>query len=79
MKLATQKNESSAAPGWLSQLSIRLLVLAQVMISWFLSSSPRLGSALSSQSLLGDSFSPSLSAPPPLSLSLSLSLSLINK
>ena len=41
------------APGWLSQLSIELLVLAQVMISWFMRSSPTLGSVLTLQSLLG--------------------------
>ena len=56
---------------------------AQVMISWFVSSSPMSGSVLTAQSLepASDSVSPSLSAPPllVLSLSLSLSLSLTNK
>ena len=33
-------------PGWLSQLNVRLLVLAWVMISWFVESSPVSGSAL---------------------------------
>ena len=51
------------APGWLSQLSVRLLILAQVMISQFLSSSPTLGSMLTVQSLLGI-LSRLLSAPP---------------
>ena len=44
---------SKGAPGWLSRLSIQLLVWAQVMISRFVSSSPTLSSALTSQSLLG--------------------------
>ena len=56
---------------------------AQVMISWFMGSSPALGSVLTTQSLepASDSVSPSLSAPPLLALTLSLSLSLskVNK
>ena len=52
-------------PGWLSQLSIQLLIEAQVMISQFVESSPVLGSALAEWSLLGI-LSPSLSALPPL-------------
>ena len=40
-------------PGWLSRLSIRLLILAQVMISRFGSSSPTSASVLVVQSLLG--------------------------
>ena len=49
---------------------------AQVMISWFMSSSPASGSVLTAQSLepASDSVSPSFSAPPPLVLCLSLSL-----
>ena len=45
--------------------------LAQVMISWFMSSSPTLGSVLTAQSLEPalDSVSPFLSNPPLLSLS----------
>ena len=73
------KNKSDLrAPGWLSQLSP---TLAQVMILWFLSSSPVLGSVLTAQSLepASDSVSPSLSAPPLVVLSLSLSLSLSQK
>ena len=48
---------------------------AQVMISWFVSSSPTSGSLLTAQSLepASESVSPSLSAPVPLMLSLSLS------
>ena len=57
-------------PGWLSQLSILLLIsiLAQVMISWFASSSTTWGSVLTALSLepASDSVSPSLSAPLPL-------------
>ena len=53
---------------------------AQVMISWFVSSSPASGSVLTAQRLEStpDPVSPSLSAPPPLTLCLSLSLK-INK
>ena len=40
------------APGGLSPLSIQLLVSAQVMSSWFMSSSLTLGSALTGRSLL---------------------------
>ena len=48
---------------------------AQVTISWFVGSSPPLGSVLTAQSLepASDSVSPSLSAPPLLTLRLSLS------
>ena len=55
---------------------------AQVMISWCVSSSPTLGSALTAQSLepASDSVSPSLFAPPPpCDLSLTLSLLKISK
>ena len=50
---------------WVAQ-SVKQLTSAQVMISWFLSSSPALGSVLTAQSLesASDSVSPSLSAPP---------------
>ena len=54
--------------------SIKCLALAWVMISQLMSSSPALGSVLTTQSLepaLG-SMSPSLSVPPLLTLSLSL-------
>ena len=54
--------------GWLSQLSNRLLVSAQVTISHLVSSSPALDSALTVGSLLGIlSLWLSLSAPPTLS------------
>ena len=39
-------------PGWLRWLSIQLLISAQVMISWFMSSSPASGCALTVRSLL---------------------------
>ena len=57
-------------PGWLSWLSIRLLVSAQVVISLFVGSSPVSGSALTIWNLLGI-----LSLSISLSVSLSLSLS----
>ena len=56
-------------PGWLSRLSIGLLISAQVMISRFVSSSPALGSLLSAQSLL-QTLCPPVSAPLPLTHSL---------
>ena len=76
----TQGNHQKEAPGWLSRLSLWLLILTQVMISWFVSSSPVLGSVLTVQILLG--ILSLLFAPPQLALSLSFSLSLslkINK
>ena len=60
-------------PGWLSRLSVRLLILAQVMISQPVSLSPALGSALTMQRLRGI-LSPSLFAPPPLALSISIKI-----
>ena len=52
---------SLGAPGWLSQLSARLLVLAQVMISWVTGSSPALGYPLCRESAW--KFSPSAPLP----------------
>ena len=51
------------------------LTSAQVMISWFMSSSPTSGSVLTAQTLepVSDSVSPSLSAPLPFMLFLSVS------
>ena len=60
-------------PVQLRQLSIRLLIFAQVIISWFVNSSPTSHSALTVQSLLGF-LSPSLSAPLSLALYLSLKI-----
>ena len=68
-------NASLGGPGWLIQLSVWVLISAQVMISGFMSSNPESGSALTSQKLLAIlslSLSLSLSLPPPpLALSLS--------
>ena len=55
-------------PGWLSWWSVWLLISAQVMIAGFVSSSPTLGSTLTSRSLRFSIFLP-LSAPLPLALS----------
>ena len=41
------------APGWLSRLSVRLLISAQAVISWFVSLSPTSGSVLTVWGLLG--------------------------
>ena len=49
----TFKNTATGAPGWFSRLIVWLLVSAQVMISWFVSSSPESGSVLRVWSLLG--------------------------
>ena len=54
------KNSQVGEPGCLSQLSIQLLILAQVMIPWFVGSSPASGSTLAVQILL-EILSPSLS------------------
>ena len=56
--------------------SVARPTLAQVVISWFMSSSPVSGSLLTAQSPepASDSVSPSLSAPPLLMLCLSQSL-----
>ena len=62
------------APAELSWLSIRLLILAQVMISWFVGSSPKSGSVLTARSLL-EILSLSLCPYPVSTVSLSLSLS----
>ena len=60
---------------WVAQ-SVKCPTLAQVMISWSVSSSPVSGSVLIAQSLepASDSVSPSLSVPSPLTLCLSPSL-----
>ena len=59
---------------WVAQ-SVKHPASAQVMISWFVGSSPTSGSVLTAQSLepASDSVSPSLSAPLPLTRALSLS------
>ena len=52
----------TGAPGWLSQLSIQLLVSAPGMISWLVGLEPQ------EKEPAWDFLSPSLSAPPPLTL-----------
>ena len=59
-------------PGWLGQLNVCLLVLAQIMISWFVRLSPDLGPVMTVWSLLGiPSFPLSLCPSPAFCLSLS--------
>ena len=65
-----QKFVIVGVPGWLSQLCVQFLTLAQVMLSQFMSSSPAWGPAQSG-ACLGFSLAPSLSSPPPLMLFLS--------
>ena len=72
-------NPSSAtgAPGWLRQLSVQLLISAQVMISRFVSLRPALGSVLTVWSCMG--FPVSLPLCPSPAHAPSLSQSQINK
>ena len=72
------KNNKRGAPGWLSRLSVRLLVSAQVVISWFVSSSLASGSVLTVRSLLGILALSSLSGLPR-SCCLSLKISKLKK
>ena len=58
-------------PGWLSQLSVRLLISAQVMISWFREFEPCIGLCVDSGEPAWDSLSPHLSLLLPLLCSLS--------
>ena len=51
--MAQGEGTASGVSGCLSRLSIRLLISVQVMISWFVSSSPSSGSGLTAWSLLG--------------------------
>ena len=71
-KITLERMYSCSA--WVAQ-SVERPTLAQIMILWFMNSSPALGSVLTAQSLEPalDSVSPSLSAPPLLMLCLSLS------
>ena len=70
MKLVTHSlRMGTGAHGWLSQLNIDFTVI----ISWFVSSSPKSGSALTVWCLPGSSVSLALSAPPPLMHAHSLS------
>ena len=63
-----KKKKDLGVPGWLSQLSVQPLALAQVMILRLVSSSPESGSVLTAQSLepASDSVCLPLSAHPPL-------------
>ena len=70
------KEVNVGAPGWLSRLSNQLLVLAQVMNSWFVCLSPHVGLCADSTEPAWNSLFPSLSAPPLLALSLCLCLAL---
>ena len=73
-KKKKRKETILGAPEWFSQLGNRLLVLARVMISWFVGSSPTSGSKLMVWSLLEIlSLSLSLSFCPSSACSLSLS------
>ena len=79
--LPNQKNikKYRGAPGWLSQLSISLLVSAQVMILQFHEFKPHIRLCTGSMEPVWNYFSPSFSAPPPLMLSLSLSVNKLKK
>ena len=70
--------QGDGAPGW---LLVKRPTSAQVTISWFVSSSPTLGSVMTAQSLEPalTSVSPSLSLPLPAPAHILLSLSLKNK
>ena len=63
------------APGWLRELSVQLLVSAQIMILRLMGSGPASGSVLTARSLepASHSVSPSLCPSPAHALSLSLS------
>ena len=54
---------SAGAPGWLSQVSVGLLILAQVMTSWFCEFKPHSGLCADSMEPAWVSLSPSFSAP----------------
>ena len=75
MEQSAVRNDSYWWSAWVAQ-SIERLALAQVMISWFVGSSPMPGSVLTARSLepTSDSVSPSFSARPLLTLCVSLSL-----
>ena len=66
--------KAAGVSGWLSQLSVRLLVSAQIMILWFVRSSPCIGLCAGSAEPTWGTLSPSVSAPPPLVLCLEINL-----
>ena len=81
VKVKEEPKKEAGQPPWVAQL-VKPPTSAQVMISWFVSWSPALGSVLTARSLepaacFGFCFSLSLSAP--LLFTFSLSLSKINK
>ena len=65
LSITDNKPGTKGAPGWLSQLSVQLLVSIQGMISWFCESEPRFGLCAGSAKPAWDSLSPCLYAPPP--------------
>ena len=67
------------APGWLSRLYSQLLILAQVMISPFVTLSPALGFALNRVEPAWDSLPLSLPLHYPRMLSLSLKINKLKK
>ena len=72
------KKLGDGVPGWLSWLSLRLLISAQFMFTWFVGSSLESGSALTAWSPVGILSLP-LSAPPPLMLSVPLKIHKLEK
>ena len=64
----TALKESLISTGHLVAQSVKHLILAQVVISWFMGLGPASGSVLTAQSLepASDSVSSSFSVPPPL-------------
>ena len=56
-------------PGRLSELSVQIFILAQVMISRFMRVKPHVGLCADSVEPVWDSLSPSFSVPPPSLLS----------
>ena len=77
---ALERMSVLGVPGWLSWLSVQLLISAQVTVSWFVGLSPALGSALTTRNLLGFSFSSlSLCPFPAHALSLPLKINKLKK
>ena len=66
-KIMEMPQKETTWGAWVAQ-SVKRPTSAQVMISWFVSSSPASGSVLTAQSLEPGSDSVSPSAPPPLAL-----------
>ena len=82
MNITDFQDKGKGTPGCLSRLSVWLSISAQVMISWFVGSSPMSCSVLTAHTEPGACFRICVSlslCPSPAALSLSLSLSKINK